>query len=79
MESKKYNKLVDKTKKRSRLTVIENKLVVPSGEREGGRATQGYEDKRVILGLYGIMCVKLWKIIKHYGIFKDLSFNQRKP
>ena len=31
MESKNYNKLVNKTK-RSRFTDIENKLVVPSGE-----------------------------------------------
>ena len=34
MESKKYNKLVNKTKKGSRLIDIENKLVVTSRERE---------------------------------------------
>ena len=37
VESKKYNKLVNITK-RSRLTDIENKLVVTSGERERGGA-----------------------------------------
>jgi len=35
VESKNYNKLVNKTKKRSRLTDINNKLVVTSGS--GGR------------------------------------------
>ena len=34
VESKKYNKLVNKTK-RSRPTDIENMLVVTSGERQG--------------------------------------------
>ena len=34
MESKKYNKLVN-VKKRNRLTAIESKLVVTSGERDG--------------------------------------------
>ena len=36
VESKKYNKLVNITK-RSRLTDIENKLLVTSGKREGGQ------------------------------------------
>ena len=44
MESKKYNKLVNKTK-RSRLTDIENKLVVTSGEREEGRGNVGVGEK----------------------------------
>ena len=42
-ESKKYNKLVNITKK-NRLKDIENKLVVTSGKREGGRDTIGVED-----------------------------------
>ena len=39
MESKKYNKLVNIT--RSRLTDTENKLMVTSREREGGRRNIG--------------------------------------
>ena len=67
MEYKKYNKLMNKTT-RNRLTDIKNKLVVTSGEREGGRGNIGLEGKRIIMGLYEIMCVKLLKIIKHYRI-----------
>ena len=40
MESKKYNKLVNKTK-RNRFTDIENKLVITRGEREGKRDNIG--------------------------------------
>ena len=40
MESEKYNKLVNITKKRSGLTDIENKSVVTSREREWGGAIQ---------------------------------------
>ena len=36
MESKKHNKIVNKIKNKSRLTDIGNKLVVISGDREGG-------------------------------------------
>ena len=43
MESKKYNKLLNITK-RNRLTDIENKLVVTTGEREGGRSKIGVRD-----------------------------------
>ena len=43
MESKKYNKIVY-IKKRSRLTVIENKVVVTSEEREGRRGNIAVED-----------------------------------
>ena len=43
VESKKYNKLVN-IKKRSRLTDIENKLMITSGEREGGRGNIGIGD-----------------------------------
>ena len=46
MESKKYNKLGNVKKKRSRLTGIENKLVVTSGERECGRGNIGVGGKR---------------------------------
>ena len=43
VESKKYNKLVN-ISKRNRLTDIENKLVVSSGERERGRGKIGVGD-----------------------------------
>ena len=43
---KKHNKLEDITKKRSRLTDVENRLVITSGEREGGGAIQGNGVKR---------------------------------
>ena len=38
---KKYNKPVNITKKRNRLTDMENKLVVSIGEREGGWQYRG--------------------------------------
>ena len=48
VESKKYNKSVNKTNKqtKSRLTDIENKLVVTSGERERGRGNIGVGGKK---------------------------------
>ena len=52
IKSKKCNKLVNKTK-RSRLTNTENKLVITSGEREGGEGQyKGRGKKRVIMGLH---------------------------
>ena len=44
MGSKNYNKLVNVTKKRSRLTDIGNELVVTSGGREKGRGNIGVGD-----------------------------------
>ena len=44
MESEKYNKLVNVTKKRSGLTDIENRSVVTSREREVGRGNIGVGD-----------------------------------
>ena len=35
MESESYNKLVNIARKKNRLTDIENKLMVTSGEKEG--------------------------------------------
>ena len=50
-------------------STTENKLVVTSGEREGGRGNIGLGDKKgVIMGLYEITCVKLLKTVKHYRI-----------
>ena len=51
MESKKYNKLVHKTKKQQTHRDGE-KQVVTRGERQDS----GREKKRVIMGLYKIVC-----------------------
>ena len=46
-ESKKYNKLVKIVKKKKiRLTDIENKLMITSRERGGGRGNIGLGNKR---------------------------------
>ena len=50
MESKKYNKLVNKTTS-SRITDIKNKSVVTSGEREGGRDKIGVGEKKGYSGI----------------------------
>ena len=66
MESKKYSELVNITKNKNRLTDIENKLVVASGERERGGATKGSGwGERVLMGLYEVMGARL---VKHYRI-----------
>ena len=39
-----------------------------NGEREAGRGDIEVGEKRVIMGLYEITCVKLSKIVKHYRI-----------
>ena len=66
-ESKKYDKLVNIIE-RSRLTDTEKKLVVTSGEREGRRGITGVGEKRVIMVLYEVTCVKFLKVLKHYRI-----------
>ena len=53
---------------RSRLTDTEKKLVVTSGEREGRRGITGVGEKRVIMVLYEVTCVKFLKVLKHYRI-----------
>ena len=66
VESKNYIELVNITKNKNRLTDIENKLVVASGEREWGGATKGSGlGERVLMGLYKVMGVRL---VKHYRI-----------
>ena len=42
--------------------------MVTNGERGGRRGNIEVREKRLIMGLYEIMCVKLLKIIKHYRI-----------
>ena len=49
MESKNYNKLVNRTKKGSRLTDAENKVVVTTGEREGSRGNGRVGGKRGLI------------------------------
>ena len=59
MKSKKYNKLVNKTK-RMQTHIYKNTLLVTSGEREGKRDNIRVEEKnRVIMRLYEIIHVKL--------------------
>ena len=60
---------MNKTEQKRGLTDIENKPVVTSGEKEGERGNiKGRGKKRVIMGLYKIICVKLLKFLKHYRI-----------
>ena len=47
MESKKYNKLVNKTKKKQTRD-LENKLVVTSEDREGGQGNIGVGDEKQV-------------------------------
>ena len=66
--------------KRSRLTDIENKLVVISGEREVGGEVRGVGDfffKKVIMELYKIVCVKLLKAANTIEFKQSLSFNKK--
>ena len=42
--------------------------MVTSGERKGERSKIGLGRKKVIMGLYEIMCVKFMKIVKQYRI-----------
>ena len=76
MESKKYNKLVNQTKKKETHQYREQISGYQWGEGRG-RGNIRVEEKRVIMGLYEIMCVKLLKIVKHYIEFKE-SFIQLK-
>ena len=75
MESKKHNKVVNKAK-RSRLTDIENTLVVTSGEKEEGWGKTEAGGKKVIIGIYGIMCMKLESCKTLYNL-KHLSSNKK--
>lgn len=71
VESKKYNKLVNRIK-RSKLTNTENKLVITSGEREGRRDNIRVEGGKWLLWDY--MCEnKNFKALQH---FKEFSFNK---
>ena len=65
VESKKCNKLMNKTKG-SRLIDMENKLVVTNRQKKVGRGKM--VGGRIIMGLYEIICMKLLRIVKHYHI-----------
>ena len=58
---KKYNKVANITK-RNRLTDTENKLVVTSGEREGGRGNRGGREEKV-------------QTIRYKISYKDILYN----
>ena len=66
LESKKYNRLVNKSKKKQIHRYREQTSGYQWGEGEGQH--RGGGEKGVIMGLYEIMCVKLLKIVKHYRI-----------
>ena len=58
MESKTYNKLVSKTKKKQTHRYGEQSSDY-QWEEGRGRGNIGVGDKRVIMGLHEIMCMKL--------------------
>ena len=65
---KKYNKLVNKTKKKQTPRYLEQTSGYQWGEG-GGRGNTGVGGEGgVIMGPYEIMCVKLLKIVKHCRI-----------
>ena len=66
VESKKYNKLVNKTKKKQAHRYKEQTSSYQWGWWEGSNIGVGGEG--VIMGLYEIMCVKVLKTVKHYRI-----------
>ena len=65
----KYNKLVNKTKKKQTPRYLEQTSGYQWGEGRGERQYRSREFlKSVIMGLYEIICVKLLKIVKHCRI-----------
>ena len=67
VESEKYNKLVNKTKTK-RNHRYRQQTSGYCGERKRVRGNTRVGGKKIIIGLYEIMCVKLLKIEKHYRI-----------
>ena len=65
MEYKKYNKLVNKTKKEANSQMRE--LVATSGEREGGRGNTGVEGESLLWDIWNNVG-EILKIVKHYRI-----------
>ena len=65
-----YKKLLNKMIKKQTHRYREQTSGYQWGEerREGQHRGKGFK-KRVIMGLNEIMCVKLWKIVKHCRIF----------
>ena len=65
MESKKYNKLVNKTEKKLTHRYREQASDYQWAEGTGEGKDRGRENKRVIMELYEIMCMDLLKMVKH--------------
>ena len=67
MESKTYNKLVNKTKRKTDTQIQRiQSIVLTDGERPVEGKYRNREKREVIIELYEIMCVRLLKIVKHY-------------
>ena len=64
---KKYNKIVNKTKKKQIHRYREQTSGYQWGEGKG-RGNIGVGGRQDIMELYEIMCVKVLKIVKHYRI-----------
>ena len=63
-----YNKLVNKTNEKKQTHRYREQTIGyhwGEGNREGQRKSRG---RKVIMTLYEIMCVKLFKTVKHYTI-----------
>ena len=67
MDSKDYNKLVNKTKKKQTHRNREETSVYQWGE-ERGVGHKGVGGKKGYYGLYEVIYMKLLKIVKHYRI-----------
>ena len=67
VETKKYDKLINITKRKQTHKCREQISGYQWGKEEG-KGSIRVGGKRVIMGLYEIMCVKLLKIVKHYRI-----------
>ena len=65
VESKKYNKLVNKTEKKLTHRYREQASDYQWAEGTGEGKDRGRENKRVIMELYEIMCMDLLKMVKH--------------
>ena len=65
MEYKKYNKLVNQTKKKQTHR-YRSQAMAAIGEREMGKGRIGLQENRVIMRIF--MCMKLLKILKHCRI-----------
>ena len=75
MESKKHNKLQNKTERKQTHRYRKQTSDYQWGEERWEGQYRG-RGKRVIMDLYEIMCVKVFKPVKHYRNLRNLSFNK---